>query len=107
MDTMVKAVQDAFDAAAKATQDYLTAHPNDWFPCGFAWVVIRPANSKLAKHIKALGKGSPAYGGGLQVWNPSGNNTQVMMAKEAGCRAFQKVLTEAGFDRIYCESRID
>ena len=103
---IVSVVNDAFQAAAKATADYLAAN-GDRDACGFAWVVIKPANSKLAKYIKQINKGRPAYGGGIQVWNPSGNYTQAITAKEEGAQAFAKVLRDAGYTGISSDSRMD
>lgn len=35
--------------------------------CGFAWVKIRPANSKMARWLKAQNKGYKSYSGGWDV----------------------------------------
>jgi hypothetical protein len=82
------AIDMALQKAAEATQAYLDAHPDHWYPCGFAWVNIKPARGPLAKVLKERQLSSPGVYGGLQVYNPSGNHTQCMDAKEAGARAF-------------------
>lgn len=92
-------IQDAKNFARAATQKYLDEHPGEWYPCGFAWVNIKPARGPLVKMLKALQIGSTdSYNGGYTVWNPSDNPTQSMEAKAAGARAFAKVLVDAGFN---------
>lgn len=97
----------AMDAAYAATKKYIEDNPGQWYPCGFAWVKIRPARGKFVNFLKAhsIGK-TDTYEGGYTIWNPSGNNTQSMDAKYAGARAFADVLKDAG---IKCTpySRID
>ena len=56
--------------------------------CGFAWVTVRPGNSKVAKILKGKYGAKIGHGGGMQVWNPGGS--------EEGAYAFAKVLREAG-----------
>jgi hypothetical protein len=82
------AIDMAMQKAAEATQAYLDAHPDNWYPCGFAWVNIKPARGALVKVLKDRGLARPGTYGGLMVYNPSGNHTQCMDAKEAGARAF-------------------
>jgi len=96
---------EAFDAARKATQEHLTKH-GDRDACGFAWVTVKPANSKFARYLKAKDLASKASGGGLCVWNPSGSSTQAITAKEVGAAAFADVLTKYGI-KAYFESRMD
>lgn len=96
----------ASTAARVATQAHLDAFPNDWYPCGFAWVIIKPATGPLVKRLKELDLGSKAYGGGLQVWNPAKNNTQCMDALYKGAVAFANVLKAEGVN-CYADSRID
>ena len=73
--------------------------------CGFAWVTVKPANSALAKAMKARFGGHNAYGGGLAYWISMFD--QSMTKKEAYARAFAAVLKDAGFDRVYANSRMD
>jgi len=103
------AIDLAFKAAAEATQKYLDDHPDQWYPCGFSWVRIRPARGKLVAALKArdLGK-SDDYEGGFVIYNPSANSTQCMDAKEAGSRAFVEVLKKAYPNlKAYAQTRID
>lgn len=74
--------------------------------CGFAWVIVKPANSKLAKILKERYGASKHHAGGMMVYNPSGLATQSMEIKEEGAYAFAAVLMEAGY-RAYAESRAD
>ena len=75
--------------------------------CGFAWVVIRPANSAFAHWLKKNtdGNAKSGYGGGLHYWI-SGYG-QSMTRKEAFAKAFAKVLREEGLIKAFPESRMD
>jgi hypothetical protein len=108
----VVAVQDACNEAAQqartATKAFLAKH-GDRDACGFAWVTVYDvrSNSKLGKALATFGF-SKAYGGGLQLWNPSGNPTQCITAKEEGARAYADVLkAKLGLERVYAGSRMD
>jgi len=87
------AYHEAQAAAAKATQDHINANPDVWYPCGFAWVKIRPARGPFVAACKEndLGR-TDDFEGGFVIYNPSGNHTQWMDAKEVGARAFVEVL---------------
>lgn len=92
-------IDQAFTAARKATDEYLKKYPDQWFPCGFAWVhfdgrspVIKVMKEKFPQ--RRLSKGYPT---GIDIWNPSDSGTQCMDAKIAGCDAFVKVINDAGF----------
>jgi hypothetical protein len=108
----VVAVQDACNEAAQqarsATKAFLATH-GDRDACGFAWVTVYDvrSNSKLGKALATYGF-SKAYGGGLQLWNPSGNPTQCITAKEEGAYAYAEVLKQKlGLERVYAGSRMD
>lgn len=94
-------------AASTATQSHLTVH-GDRDACGFAWVSVHGvrSNSKTGKILIANGF-DRAYGGGLQLWNPSGNATQCITAKEAGSVAYAKVLKEQLGLSAFANSRLD
>ena len=105
-------VQDACNEAAQqartATKDFLAKH-GDRDCCGFAWVTVYDvrSNSKLGKALAGYGF-SKSYTGGLQLWNPSGNPTQSITAKEEGARAYAEVLkTKLGLEKVYAGSRMD
>jgi len=99
----------AFHDAAMATEEYLAKYPDNWFPCGFAWVVL-DGRSPVTKVLKATyavpQRGDKGYPKGWHIWNPAGHSTQCMDAKMAGARAFAKVITDAGFD-CYADGRMD
>lgn len=105
------AIDSAFKAAALATAEYLAANPTAWYPCGFAWVKLKPARGPLVNLLKDLKLGHvDSYFGGLMVYNPSMNSTQCMNAKIAGAEAFVKSLQESkvlGAVKAFTESRID
>ena len=64
--------------------------------CGFAWVKIRPANSKLARWLKAQKFGHKAYNGG---WDVSVHDFgQSWERKSAAASAMAAVLTKHGID---------
>lgn len=96
----------AFEAAKLATETYLNDNPGQWYPCGFAWVRIRPARGRFVDMCKDRDLGDLAYGGGYSIYNPSMNPTQWMDAKEAGAIHFARVLREAGLT-VDVETRLD
>ncbi len=107
MEQVQSAVLEAVAEAAKATNDFLAKH-GDRDCCGFAWVTVYDvrSNSKLGKALAGYGF-RKAYGGGLQMWNPSGNHTQSITAKEVGAEAAARVLTEKLGVKAYAGSRMD
>lgn len=72
--------------------------------CGFAWVVIRPGNSSLARQAKKLGIGSTNYGGGTSIW--ISDHGQSSERKTAHAHAYAKVLRDHGINAT-SESRLD
>lgn len=73
--------------------------------CGFAWVNVKPANSKFAKFLKEnLRARNDSYLGGVSLSISQYN--QSLQKKEAYAYAFAKVLEEAGI-RAYANSRMD
>jgi len=100
------AVAEAQLAAEQAASNYIKEHGEDWY-CGFAWVTVyEKGSTKMGRALKKVGF-KPAYGGGLQMWNPSGHGTQSMSVKEAGAYAAAKVLTERLGVKAYAGSRAD
>ena len=105
LDNIKSVHNQATAAAAKATADWISTH-GDRDCCGFAWVTVREKGStKLGRALKSVGF-KPAYGGGLQLWNPSGSFTQSITAKEEGADAYAKILKQHGID-AYSGSRMD
>ena len=106
MDQVQSAVLEAVAEAAKATNDFLAKH-GDRDACGFAWVsVSEKGSTKMGRALLKAGF-SKAYGGGLQMWNPSGNHTQAITAKEVGAEAAARVLTARLGVTAYAGSRMD
>jgi hypothetical protein len=102
-------IQDMHFRATKASMDatitHLRNHGEDYY-CGFAWVkVSEKASTKLGRALKSIGF-TKAYGGGLQLWNPSGTMSQSMTLKEVGAQAYADVLKQAGVP-AYVQSRAD
>ena len=105
----IEVIKEAQEAAAAATAAYLRDFPDQWYPCGFSWVKIRPARGPIVAALKELDMGSKDdYAGGFMVYNPSKNSTQCMDAKEQGSRAFVTVLKKYYPDlKAYAQTRID
>lgn len=100
-------IVEAYEAARVATDKMIAENPNVWYPCGFAWVRIRPARGAIVTALKEKGLGrTDDYEGGFVIYNPSDNNTQWMDAKVAGARAFAEVFRKHGV-KCNAESRID
>lgn len=97
----------AIKEASTATIAYLSEH-GDRDCCGFAWAVVAPGTSKVARILKDFG-GRKSYGiKGIQLWNPSGHHTQCITAKEVGARKFVEVMKQSFPElRIYSSSRLD
>ena len=114
----------AADAAGKTAVDAATVVPmvveqhvdmlddaspvrRSWFVadgvCGFAWVTVRPGNSRFARYLKNHGWRT-AYGGGVEFWGSAYG--QSMQKKEAYANAYADVLRAAGF-KAYAGSRMD
>ena len=85
----LEVLQEAQTAAAQAAKALIDQNPNQWYPCGFSWVRIRPARGKLIDALKRVEIGrTDDFEGGYVVYNPSGNSTQWMDAKMAGSRVY-------------------
>ena len=72
--------------------------------CGFAWVNIRPGNSKFARWLVKEGLGRKSYSGGVDFWVREGD--QSVELKEAFAQAFAEELQSNGI-KAYAESRLD
>lgn len=100
------AVAAARGAAEAATREFLNKN-GDRDCCGFAWItVFEKGNTKLGRALLRNGF-SKAYGGGLQMWNPSGHYTQSITAKEVGAEAAAAVLAARLGVKAYAGSRMD
>lgn len=72
--------------------------------CGFASVIVKPANCKFAKYLKEQGLGRKHYYGGMSM--PVRDFNQSLQKKEAYAYAFVRVLEQNGVN-AYVESRMD
>lgn len=81
----------------------------DVYPCGFAWINIKPARGPFVKFLKEKGIGrTDSYLGGysLSSYDCCAFNGQNMDIKEAGVKAFADVLRQNGISaNVY--SRMD
>lgn len=99
-----EATQAAEQAAKKFFDEKLGGQ--DQFACGFAWVTVpEKASTRLGRRLKDIGF-RRAYGGGLQLWNPSHFPCQNVDTLEEGARAYAEVLQRYGID-AYAGSRLD
>lgn len=103
---IAKVVTEAFKAASDAANKEIAGNPNTWYPCGFAWVNIKPARGPFVKYLKDNNLGRTSMMGGFDVWNPSGNSTQWMDAKYAGAKVFAEILKSHGVN-ARAQQRID
>ena len=93
---VMKVIQQATAEALRYASAYIEQH-GDGYPCGFAWVNIKPARGQFVKVLKKMGIGrTDDFYGGYTIWNPSNHPTQNMDAKEAGARAFAEELRKYG-----------
>lgn len=72
--------------------------------CGFASVIIKPANSKFAKFLLANQLARKHYAGGVCM--PIRDFNQSLTKKESYAYAFAKVLNDNGIN-AYVDSRMD
>lgn len=72
--------------------------------CGFAWVVIKPANSSFSKWLVKNNLARKHYPSGISIWISYFN--QSIQKKETYAYAFAKVLQEAGI-KAQADSRLD
>ena len=99
------AKQEAYRAANKFFQEKLGGR--DQYACGFAWVTVyEKGSTKLGRALIEAGF-RKAYGGGLQLWNPSGMMVQNVDTLEAGAEAAAEFLTETLGVKFYAGSRLD
>ena len=102
-----QSIKKSIQMAQQKAREYLAKHGETAY-CGFAWTTVYDvrSNSKLGKLLGKYGF-TKAYGGGLQLWNPSGLSTQSMDIKEIGADTCADVLrSELGL-KAYGGSRAD
>lgn len=110
MNTIVHQVRDAVIAAqlaaSTATREFLELNGNR-DDCGFAWITVNEKGStKVGRALLQYGF-TKAYGGGLQLWNPSGSNTHAITAKEVGAEIAAEVLRKQLGVAVVVRSRLD
>lgn len=102
-------VQEAKDAAHRAAAVFFhdKLGGRDQWACGFAWVTIHGVrgNTRVGRALKNNGFGA-AYGGGLQLWDPSKFGCQNVDTLYAGAQAAARVFEQYGF-RAYAGLRLD
>lgn len=77
----------------------------DDYPCGFAWVNVKPGTSAFAKFLVKRGIARrDSYYGGVCYWVSAYG--QSMRLKEAYAEGYAAVLREAGIE-AYAQSRMD
>lgn len=106
LNTVESAIQKGLVAAQAAAKD-MHDQIGERDACGFAWVTVYDvrSNSKMGK-LLANYNFRKAYGGGLQLWDPSKHPTQSISVLEAGADAMAKVLQDVGL-KAYAGSRLD
>lgn len=73
--------------------------------CGFAWVNVKPGNSRFANWLKGRGLARrDSYYGGVTLW--VGDYGQSHARKVAYARAYAGVLVDAGL-KAYADDRLD
>ena len=96
-DFMLKALQEAHDAGKSAAEAHLAKIGGDNYPCGFAWVTIKPARGPWVNLLKDLDIGkTDSYAGGYMIWASQWSHCQNVDAKEAAARAYVEVLRKYG-----------
>ena len=106
MENVTQIVEQARAIASQVTSEFLAKH-GDRDCCGFSWISTSvKGNTKLGRALKAAGF-RKEYGGGYQLWNPSGHYTQSITAKEEGARAAANFLSEKLGESFYMGSRLD
>lgn len=107
---IIAAIDEAFAIATETASNFLAKNGDQWGACGFAWVVVKPGTSKVARILKTKYGANRHYAGGVSVWAPGAGFTQNMDLKEEAASAFASHLrNELGLDweQCYCGSRMD
>lgn len=103
-----------FEKACKAAQessDYAEATTDHWYPCGFAWINIKPARGPFISWCRKNAIGGKAYEGGWNITSyavcrQTATWSQSMVVKSAGVDAAVRVLRENGINAYPC-NRMD
>ena len=90
---------DIFAAANSAGRIAAINTPDNFFPCGFAWVNVAPGTCAFAKWLKRTDRARPSYSGGVDIWIYDYNQsyTRKMAHASAMTTALATTLSAAGF----------
>ena len=97
---IVRWCNDPVSFTGDAVQEYVVEDG----ACGFASVIVKPANSAFAKYLALQHGARKHYYGGISLSINDFN--QSLQKKEAYAKAFAGVLVDAGINAHY-ESRMD
>lgn len=101
----------ALHLAIAAGHDYVKAtpeNPNDWYPCGFAWLTYKcRKNAKESAILKEVGFRWDDYRKEYSLSGGTWSNTQAMDYKTAICLAVLDSLKESGYSNFGFQNRID
>jgi hypothetical protein len=114
MNYEINKIVDEANVAAEAAVDAMSDRMGgDFGACGFAWVTVYPENKgntragrEERRVLAAMGFSKDWTGKAYQLWNPGNYRGQNIDIKEAGARAYSKVLNSYGF-RASAGSRLD
>lgn len=96
----------ALDAAKKAATEFMNEYGEPLY-CGFAWVKLYIDGRKpFAKQLVKAGAIKKGWDNGYIVWDPANINTQSIDIKEAGARAYARIIESFGI-KAYAQSRAD
>jgi hypothetical protein len=96
--------EEAEQSAADAFRLAMIEHDPMGGLCGTAWIVVRPARGPFISYLKSKGIGETGVYGGweITVATPPEYRGQNSDIKEAGVRAFARVLKENGLKAAVC-----
>lgn len=76
--------------------------------CGYAWVLVRPGNSKFANWLKRNDLASKAYGGGVSHWvSDYGQSMEKKGAFAGAVAASLRDTLDMTYDEVSSRSRMD
>lgn len=97
---IVTQCQNPLDDSSKPVRQYFVEDG----VCGFASIIVKPANSSFARYLKLHHRAHKSYYGGVSL--PVREFNQSLQKKEAYAYAFAQVLNQAGIS-AYVDSRMD
>lgn len=103
------AINEAISAVDRTLEDFAKKNPDDvypWYPCGFASVHVKPANSAFAKWAVAQGLArKDTYLGGICFW--ISDYGQSMTLKGIHARTMADSLARQLGIHVFSQSRMD